>query len=341
MYKQILTALLIVSRLHAFAQTAGIGERTLQFKDVKRNRPLVTEVWYPTNDTLKAGDIQKSPFLRQNTVRDGKITGTGLPLILLSHGSGGTRLDLEWLAQYLVLHGYIVASVDHWGNTFDNKIPIEFIKPWERPQDISFVITKLLADSVFKKVIDARKIGAAGFSFGGATMIELAGGVANYPLLLNYYRTTGRKEVEVPELPTLVSLLSDSTFVAQTRHVPVLKDRRIKAFIAISPSIGTGFTSKAQFKDVQGAVLLIGSHADVMDPVKLNSRNYHQLIPGSEYYEFPGKTGHYVMLGEANDGLKKAVPAVFTDDPSVDRHNVHLTVDSLAVDFFRRSLSNR
>jgi hypothetical protein len=32
------------------------------------------------------------------------------------------------------------------------------------------------------------------------------------------------------------------------------------------------------------------------------------------------------------------VPVVFTDDPTVNRHQVHLTVDSLVLDFFRRKL---
>jgi predicted dienelactone hydrolase len=338
MYKQILTALLLFAQLEGFSQSGHIGERTLHYKDTYRNRPLTTEVWYPTNDKLSPADEQASPFLRMNTVRNGSIAGSNLPLIMISHGSGGDRLSLEWLAQFLAGHGYVVAAVDHWGNTYDHKIPIEFIKAWERPLDISFVITQLLSDPVFKQVIDARKIGAVGFSFGGATMIELAGGMVNYPAVLQYYRTTGRKEVEVPELPGLVALLSDSAFVAQTRHVPVVKDSRIKAFIAISPSMGTGFSNKAQFKEVHGAVLIIGSHADVMDPVKLNARNYHQLIAGSEYHEFPGKTGHFVMLAEANDKIKKEVPTVFTDDPTVNRHQVHLTVDSLALDFFHRKL---
>jgi hypothetical protein len=44
------------------------------------------------------------------------------------------------------------------------------------------------------------------------------------------------------------------------------------------------------------------------------------------------------MLGEANDEVKKAAPSIFTDDSSVDRHRVHLTVDSLALDFFKRKL---
>jgi hypothetical protein len=89
---------------------------------------------------------------------------------------------------------------------------------------------------------------------------------------------------------------------------------------------------------VHGAVLIIGSAADIMDPVRLNARNYHHLIVGSGYYEFPGKASHYVMLGEANDEVKKAAPSIFTDDSSVDRHRVHLTVDSLALDFFKRKL---
>jgi hypothetical protein len=32
------------------------------------------------------------------------------------------------------------------------------------------------------------------------------------------------------------------------------------------------------------------------------------------------------------------VPAVFTDDPTVNRHQVHLAVESLALDFFHRKL---
>jgi hypothetical protein len=36
MYKQILTALLVIASLNAFSQTINIGERTLQFKDKKK-----------------------------------------------------------------------------------------------------------------------------------------------------------------------------------------------------------------------------------------------------------------------------------------------------------------
>jgi hypothetical protein len=86
-------------------------------------------------------------------------------------------------------------------------------------------------------------------------------------------------------------------------------------------------------------VYIVGSQSDSMAPVRTNAANYHHLIAGSGYFEFPGKTGHYVMLPEANEEMKKAWPTGFVDDPSVDRHAVHLKVDDLAVAFFTKVFS--
>jgi predicted dienelactone hydrolase len=121
MYKQIFIAIiLLLSGCVTFAQ--NLGERTFNFKDESRNnRPVVTEIWYPTSDTLKPVDKHFAPFLRQPTVHNGKLPVSKLPLILLSHGTGGGRLTLEWLAQALANSGCIVAAVDHYGNTYDHK----------------------------------------------------------------------------------------------------------------------------------------------------------------------------------------------------------------------------
>src|ERR1700760_4727247 len=164
MYKQLLVFSLLFVRLYSFAQPS-IGERTFKFNDSNRNRPQVTEIWYPTTDSVKAEHRYTTPFLRHYTVRNGRLPHSKLPLILLSHGTGGGRLTLEWLAQALAENGFIVAAVDHWGNTFDNKIPMEFVKPWHRPLDISFILTALLADPAVGPVIDRHRIGAIGFSY--------------------------------------------------------------------------------------------------------------------------------------------------------------------------------
>src|SRR5690606_15071464 len=208
---------------------------------------------------------------------------------------------------------------------------------WQRPQDISFVLTALLNNNMFKTVIDQQQIGAIGFSFGGYTVLGLAGAVADVPHMLNYYKTVGKKEIEFPEFPGLSRMLEDSTLIADSKKIPNLKDSRIKSFFAICPGTGAGFTKRQQMKDITAPVYIVGVQADSMAPVKQNAQHYHQLIEGSGYYEFTGKVGHYVMLNEAIDEVKKSDP-VFTDDPSVNRRQVHAKVESLAVQFFKRNL---
>ena len=182
----------------AAAQSPGkhIGQRTFQFKDERRHRPLVTELWYPTPEAPLNTDKNFSPFIRQFTRRDGDMPVTRLPLVLLSHGTGGGRLTMEWLAQGLAKNGYLVAAVDHWGNTYDNKIPIEFCKPWERPLDISFVLTALLRNKEVGAVIDTMRIGAIVFSLGGYTILALSGAIIDYDSLVHYYKTAGRKNLK-------------------------------------------------------------------------------------------------------------------------------------------------
>jgi predicted dienelactone hydrolase len=340
MNRQLLIALSLFLHLDSIAQSAtpNMGQRTFAFRDSTRHRPVITEVWYPTEDTLQAADKGFSAFTRKPTVRNGRLPAGKWPLVMLSHGTGGGRLTLEWLAQALAEKGFIVAAVDHYGNTYENKIPLEFLKPWERPLDISFALTELLKDNDLQPHIDQQKIGAIGFSFGGFTVIALAGGEVNYTTLINYFKTAGHKELEIPEFPGLAKYLDDTALTVAVKRAPALKDSRIKAFFAISPALGPGFTTKQQVKNIAAPVYITGSQSDSIAPAKTNARLYHQLIGNSGYYEFPGKTGHYVMLGEAIDEVKKEGPTYFSDDPSVNRHQVHLQVDSLAVDFFKKHL---
>lgn len=341
MHKQLTVTLLLLIHSATFAQTqpgTAIGQRTFQFRDQSRNRPVVTEIWYPTNDTLKRSDQLFSPFIRQYTVRNGAIPTGKRPLIMLSHGTGGGRLTLEWLAQALAKSGFVVAAVDHWGNTYDNKVPLEFLKPWERPLDISFALTSLLSDKDFKAAIDPQRIGAAGFSFGGYTVIALAGGVLDYTALLTYYRTTGKQELDIPELPGVAKYLDDPTLATAVKKIPPLQDNRIRAFFAISPALGQGFTQQQQVKAIQAPLFIVGSQSDSMAPVETNARHFHKLITGSDYFEFTGQTGHYVMLNEAIDEVKKSDPIYFQDAPSVNRHEVHSQTAALAIRFFRNTL---
>jgi len=330
--------LLFLLPVTVFAQT-HIGERTFRYNDSLRKRPLTTEIWYPTTDKKTPSLKDNFPFIVEPSVRNAILPGQKHPLIMISHGTGGGRLTMEWLADILVKQGFIVAAVDHWGNTYDNKIAIDFVTPWQRAQDISFVLTQLLNNPELDKIIDRQRIGAAGFSIGGFTVIALAGAKLDLNAINKFTDTPeGLKEITIPEFPNLVNTLDEKEIEASFKNSPPLKDKRIKAVFTICPAVGQGFTKQNQFKDVDIPMFIVGAQSDSIAPVKTNAAHYHKLMPKSKLFIVPGKTAHYVFLNEAIPEVKKTGGVIFNDDPSVDRHAVHEQVGNMAVSFFKAGL---
>jgi predicted dienelactone hydrolase len=162
-------------------QPQKCGIATLRFYDENRHRPLLTEVWYPVEEQVPAEPVN-GVWVRCPEARDAPISSSlkKYPLVVMSHGNGGDRMNSAWLAEILAANGYIVAAMDHHGNTWNNQIAELFLKIWERPKDVSFVIDQLLQNSNFASYINAEKIGFVGYSLGGHTGVWLAGGRVDY-----------------------------------------------------------------------------------------------------------------------------------------------------------------
>jgi predicted dienelactone hydrolase len=232
-----------------------------------------------------------------------------------------------------------VVAVDHFGNTFDNPIPVEFVKSWERPQDIRFVLDELLSTSDISSSVDVKRIGVAGFSLGGFTAIALAGATMDYQALENYFKTeSGKKEAEIPEMPGLVSFLGKPEIHESFKKAPPLNDKRIRSVFVMSPAIGQTFPTKENFKDVSVPVYIVAAGKDQIAPLKTNAAHYAAMIRTSQYKIVGAEAGHYVFLNEANDGLKNEAPLFFTDPPGVDRKLIHEQVLKLAIDHFKKGL---
>ena len=319
------------------ADDYNVGQRTFSFEDNSRNRKLITEVWYPTPQ--KATDEDASTFIRIPTKRDAVISEGAFPLVLFSHGTGGGRLTVEWFCAGLASRGFIVAAVDHFGNTFDNPIPIEFVTFWQRPQDIRFILDQLLGMQDFSSHLDVNKVGAAGFSLGGYTAITLAGAKMNFQALENYLKTEGgKKEAEIPEMPRLISFFEKPEVQESFKKAPPLGDKRIKSVFVMSPAIGQGFPSKKNFKEVSVPVYIVVTAKDAIAPPKTNAEHYAKLIAKSQYKILDSDAGHYVFLNEAKDGLKQEAPLFFNDTPGVNRKAIHEQALRLATDHFRKTL---
>ncbi|MDR9774759.1 hypothetical protein RJJ65_19280 [Rhizobium hidalgonense] len=126
MFKSLLHALgflLITTELAHSADAIGFRETDI---DKDGARPLHISIWYPTEEGPKAEIVgENRAFFGVPAIRDAKPASTGRPLVVLSHGYGGSWRNLSWLAIDLVEQGYIVAAPDHPGTTTFNMDPAQ------------------------------------------------------------------------------------------------------------------------------------------------------------------------------------------------------------------------
>lgn len=145
-----------------------------EWLDAKRDRQVPVKIYYP------------------------KAAGRPAPIIVFSHGLGGTRDGYEYLGRYWASHGYVSVHLQHHGSddgVWKDARPAERLRVMrasirdpmaaiDRPKDVSFAIDRLeamnraeAADAPLKGRLDLQKIAMAGHSYGAWTTLAVAGQV--------------------------------------------------------------------------------------------------------------------------------------------------------------------
>jgi predicted dienelactone hydrolase len=257
-----------------------------------------------------------------------------LPLVLISHGSGGHYSDHDWLVNALVKSGYIVAAPNHPFNTRRNSTPEGFLRIWDRPGDISFLLTTLLTDPQWAERIDESRLGVAGFSGGGHTVIALAGGIFDPDLMRDYCAGPTRG----PDCDLIEDVEVDLTNARDS-----YKDSRIRAFLAMAPAVGPGMSAAGLAGIAMPTQIIAAEDDEILYPA-LHAAHYAQHIPNAKFTLLP-KGGHFVFLQSCN--LPAKIADWFLDQFNlcgqgidVDRRAVQKDVAELAVDFFNEHLTH-
>jgi predicted dienelactone hydrolase len=352
--------LLLLFAIPVTAQTTfKVGMVTRDFTDEHRRnwqgtapRPLRTAIWYPTSPTttteekIFGGPPDREVFAPVTVAPGAEISDTKqkYPIVLLSHGTGGSAVQMMWLGYYLASRGYIVAAVNHHGNTAAERQPAApgFLLYWERARDLSVLLDRLLADPLFGPRIDRDRIGAAGFSLGGYTVVSIAGGEFSQRQYDSFCASPQRDftcepQPEFPDAPKLFAELKKTDLVVQEslRHAgDSYRDRRFKRVFAIAPALGGGFT-KAGLRKIRIPVFVVVGQADKVAPPATNAQRYAQLIKGAKLTILPGEIGHYTFLAECN-AHGKAILDICRDAASINRAQVHQQVAQLAYEFFEQ-----
>ena len=176
-------ALLLTGTAHA--HPVGETHRTIPLpsavaRHVDHRATMDVTIWYPA----AAGAVERpetigppaAPYFRVAMVaRDAQPARGKRPVVLLSHGFGGSARMMGWLGAALAREGFITIGVDHPGNSDGDMSDVGSIAWWERPRDMIAALRAAALDERFAPLIDRNRVGAAGFSMGGMTALALAG----------------------------------------------------------------------------------------------------------------------------------------------------------------------
>ena len=171
MFRLLLLAVMAIAPFQsAFAATNSVEVLRADWLDAKRNRTVPVKIYYPQ-------------------------TGGPFPVIIFSHGLGGSREGYEYLGRYWAAHGYVSVHLQHPGSdaaVWQDK-PVTELKSalrqsaaklanaTNRPLDVSFAIDRLKKlnqeNSPLKNKLDLAHLGVAGHSFGAFTTLAVVGQV--------------------------------------------------------------------------------------------------------------------------------------------------------------------
>ncbi len=333
------------------AQRAFVPTVARNWRGAKTER-LVATIWYPVDPGLpempRGFGPPDDPIFRGHPVAQATAPSNAqarYPLILLSHGTGGTATDEDWLAAALAAHGYIVAGVNHPGNNALEPLTREgFLLWWERATDVSEALDGLTADPVFGPRIDTARIGALGFSLGGYTVLELAGARTRLAAFEAFCgspaadaictppeakRQAGGPSLSAPPTPTMKESMAHAG--------DSYRDPRVKAVFAIAPALGEAFDASS-FADVEIPVALAAGVNDTTAPPATNVQRIAGFLPQASLLMLPGAS-HYTFIDVCLPAGAQRLPSVCKDGPGVNREAVHEATAARVLTFFDAALA--
>jgi predicted dienelactone hydrolase len=145
-------------------------EKSFDWFDSQRQRPVPVKLYLPASEA----------------------TVGSVPLVVYSHGIGGSRDGYSYLGRYLAAHGFASLHAQHvgsdrqlWlGNPFALTARLgaaaQDSEALHRVQDLRYALDKLLATQE-GSLFDTRRIAAAGHSYGANTAMLIAGAQLELP----------------------------------------------------------------------------------------------------------------------------------------------------------------
>ncbi|BAY64460.1 hypothetical protein NIES22_45580 [Calothrix brevissima NIES-22] len=298
---------------------------SLKLNDSSRDRTLPVDIYLPQASAATTGNIQP-PF----------------PLVVISHGVASDRYAFIYLAEHLASHGFAVAVLEHPGSNAERfqlyfaglAGPPEAQEFINRPLDVKFVLDRLQqldkTDPNLRGKINFQQIGAIGHSFGGYTVMALAGGKINFDKL--------RRDCNPNRTLNVSVFLQCRAFELPVANYP-LQDDRIKAVMAINP-IDSSVLGEAGVSEIKVPTMLVAGSEDIFAPPIAEQIYPFTWLPNpNKYLVVIEKATHFSAIAEptANNNVLPVPEALL----GPNRAPAYSYIKALSLAFLQTHLLNR
>ncbi len=297
--------------------SAAASEAATGFQELKipngPEPPLAAGVWAPT---------------------DPPKPGHRLTLIVMSHGGGGSYDANRDTAIALAQAGFVVAAVSHAGDTFGDQSKV--LQLWRRPAQLHRLVDYMLADWPRHAQLDARRVGAFGFSNGGFTVLVAAGGIPDLSAIGPYCH-------DHPDHDLCRALQQAGVADIPGSIVPAgawVRDPRIRAVVVAAPAFGFAF-DRAGLSGVEVPMQLWRPADDRHQPQPFYEEAVRAALPRPPDYRVVANAGHYDFLPPCEARLARRAPDICSSEPGFDRAAFHRQFNAEVVQFFETQLVRR
>lgn len=313
---------ILASTFAAPAAAAVASPPSVGFEQARTAEGVEIGIWYPASGTAVR---HRLGLYEQDVAEGAPVIGRNLPLVVMSHGSGGYFGGHYDTALALARAGFVVAALTHPGDNWRDRTRATDLTA--RPRALSALISHMLGGWPARAAIDPDRVGAFGFSAGGFTVLAAAGArpdlsrlgphCAAHPGL---YDCTLLREHPQREPPAMWHPASDA---------------RIKAIVVVAPALGFTF-DRDRLAGVTIPVQLWRAGNDEVLPAPYYADAVRAALPSAPQYHDVAGAGHFDFLAPCS--AAGDLPGICSSAAGFDRVAFHASFNAAVTEFFLRHL---
>jgi predicted dienelactone hydrolase len=252
-----------------------------------------------------------------------------LPLILISHGTGGDFRSHIDTAEALSAAGFVVAAITHPGDNWRDTSRTFAV--WRRPRHLRLVLDYMLQQWPERHRLDADRIGAFGFSAGGFTVLVAAGGVPDLSAIADHCRANphffecGIASKAPPQL---------------TGAVEWVQEPRLRAVVVAAPALGFTFRPEG-LRGITAPIQLWRAENDRVLPHPFYVEPVRRSLRARPDYHLAAGAGHFDFLSPCSPEAAAQRPHLCSSAPGFDRAAFHAQMNAELIRFFKQHLGAR